>query len=293
MTYSDDPATPAAPFSGDGSIFDHPDVLLQSPTTTERVVDTQSGFLLVIRRFGERLALSCKRRVGTPPSSNILLTPDESLKLSKILASSINGLEDCSGDAPHSLPRLATMGRRRFPFMAPSDSKRRGKGAPVAKLAVLVFFVAGVTGGAFWLGKTTNVKPAPPPVDVLSVTKVDNFARRFVSEMLDFNPDTYRASQVQAMSYMSPELLEKYWKETNFPLTRKQLKGLPQGTTVMITRVSQERPDPKTAIADIYAELVRTETKLSSPVHIKLKLTVGDENTIKVIEQEDLTAAVK
>jgi hypothetical protein len=89
---------------------------------------------------------------------------------------------------------------------------------------------------------------------------------------------------------MSPELLEKYWEETNFPLSKRQLKGLPQGTTVMITRIAQERSGPTDATADIYAQLVRTDSKLSSPVHIKLKLGVSEENKIRVIEQEDLTA---
>ncbi len=87
MSFSDDHASQAAPFFGDetGEIFDAPDVVFESPTTTERVVDTQSGFLVVIKRVDSRLALSVKRRLGTPPVSSILLTPDESLKLSKIL----------------------------------------------------------------------------------------------------------------------------------------------------------------------------------------------------------------
>jgi hypothetical protein len=66
--------------------LDTPDLVSESPTTTERVVDTQSGFLVVIKKIDTRLALSVKRRIGTPPVSSILLTPDESLKLSNILA---------------------------------------------------------------------------------------------------------------------------------------------------------------------------------------------------------------
>ena len=87
MSFSED-RSPTAPFVGDetGSIFDSPDLVSQSPTTTERVVDTQSGFLVVIKKIDTRLALSVKRRIGTPPVSSILLTPDESLKLANILA---------------------------------------------------------------------------------------------------------------------------------------------------------------------------------------------------------------
>jgi hypothetical protein len=88
LNYSDDYSTPAASFSGDdtGAIFDAPDVVRQSPTTNERVVDTQSGYLVVIKRSDSKIALSVKRRIGTPPSSAIYLTPDESLKLSAILS---------------------------------------------------------------------------------------------------------------------------------------------------------------------------------------------------------------
>ena len=296
MTHFDDPTTPVAPFSGDQSGLDYPDHVLQSPTTTERMVETQSGFLLVVKRMGERLALSCKRRVGTPPSSAILLTPDESVKLSKILAHSLSGLEDSllGEDGPVRMPSTAG-GRRRFPFVAESPAKKqaamRRLMAP-AKIACAVAVVGTICGGAFFFGKqfggtTHSVAVAG---DALSITNVDKFSRRFVSEMLDFNPDTYKLSQIQAMSSMSAELIEKYWKETNFPLSRRQLKGLPQGTTVMITRISQERTGPTESIADIYAQMVRSDSKISSPVHIKLKLGVSEENTIRVTEQEDLSA---
>src|SRR5262249_40371760 len=100
MSFSDDHASPAAPFSGDntGDIFNAPDMVLNSPTTVERVVDTQSGFLVVVRRLDERHALMVRRRLGTPPSSSIVLTPDESLKLSRILAGS-----SASASEPKSL----------------------------------------------------------------------------------------------------------------------------------------------------------------------------------------------
>src|SRR5437868_3689697 len=89
MNYSDDSSPPSSPFfsNGSGGIFDAPDIVWQSPTTHERVVDTQSGFLVVVKRAeSERFSLSVKRRLGTPPTSSVVLTPDESLKLSKILS---------------------------------------------------------------------------------------------------------------------------------------------------------------------------------------------------------------
>ena len=295
MTFSEDPTSPPAPFSGDGSIFDHPDVLLQSPTTNERVVDTQSGFLVVIKRMGERLALSCKRRVGTPPSSSVLLTPDESLKLSKILASSVVGLDEPSHEVMTT--RADIGGRRRFSFN-PSQARKQSnllsKAKTPAAIAGALALLSIAVGGSFVLGmKLAPAPKATPKINLLADENVDRFARNFVGEMLDFNPDTYKFSQVQAMSSMSPELLEKYWKETNFPLSRHQLKGLPQGTTVMIQKIAHDHPAPDTAVADIYAELVKIDSKIATPVHIKLRLGINAEGGIKVLEQEDLSSAVK
>jgi hypothetical protein len=87
LSYSDDYASPAQPFSGDetGQIFDAPDVIPQPWTSTERVVDTQSGFLVVVRHLPSSIVLSARRRLGTPPTSSVVLTPDESLKLSQVL----------------------------------------------------------------------------------------------------------------------------------------------------------------------------------------------------------------
>ncbi len=295
MAYSDDPTSAPAPFSGDGGVFDHPDVLLQSPVTQERVVDTQSGFLVVVRRLEERLGLSFKRRVGTPPTSSIVLTPDESLKLSRILSSSISGLGDpaaddlFSGDLISSKRRLS-LGSLSF-GAKPGRTAARRSGPRLAVIVLLSGLALGLC--CFFVGQH-YVQPVvkATPVDPLSASAIDRFARLFVSGMLDFNPDTYKVSQIQAMSYMSPELLQKYWDETNFPLTRRQLRALPQGTTVIITRIARQPLDAQTACVDIFAELVKPGTKISSPVHLKLKLGVNEEGGIRVLEQEDLTAGI-
>ncbi len=88
MSFSDDHASSAAPFFGDetGEIFDAPETGALLPAGSERLVDTQSGFIVVVKRVDSRQSLSVRRRLGTPPVSSVLLTPDESLKLSRILA---------------------------------------------------------------------------------------------------------------------------------------------------------------------------------------------------------------
>lgn len=352
MSYSDDYASPRASFSGDDTDYlDSADPIQDSPVTAERVVDTQSGFLVVIKRLESRLSLSVKRRIGTPPSSSILLTQDESFQLSRILSDGTsapkdepktrkhnfardidNWLSSLTGgkekreihddgpselDAYNQLEQYDTVmegGQERSPasrwdkFMTdePGPEARRANrkrkkatGLPpgAKKLAIIVgsiVIVGGLAGVIF-----ANMKPSENKAAIkkdvlaeapLSDTRVDKFARAFVSNMLDFGPSSYRVSQIQAMAVMKPELLEKYWTETNFPLGKRQLSQLPQNQTVLITKVSQERLDETTKDVDIFAELVSADSKMSSPVHLKLKVLQTVDNQLQVIEQTDLTA---
>jgi hypothetical protein len=337
LNHSDDYPTPAASFTGDetGAIFDAPDVVRQSPTTNERVVDTQSGYLVVIKRAETKIAISLKRRIGTPPSSAIILTPDESIKLSAILADLVAGLtgkqlsprkvqtsvEDWIGkvtaqgsgggatgtldpqtgdveqdDDAEEQPLHAEFSA--FSALQRQTRAKRKKSVPNRNLKIAV----GITGVAIvgllgFIGMNAlGSKPATPAVasvvaqpGPLDDSIVDKFARGFVSDMLDFSPETYKVSQIQAMSHMSAPVLDKYWTETNFPLPKKQLNSLPQGQTVMITKVTQERSSAEEKDVDIFAELVSANSKISNPVHLKLKLALTPDNQIKVGNMQDLS----
>lgn len=67
---------------------------------------------------------------------------------------------------------------------------------------------------------------------------IDEFSKSFVLDMLTFKADNYRQAQVRAMAEMSPELAQKYWQETGFPLSRKQLKAIPQDQEVKVASVT-------------------------------------------------------
>jgi hypothetical protein len=331
VTFSDDYAST---FSGDdtGDIFDAPDVVRQSPTTTERVVDTQSGFLVVIKRVDSRLSLSVKRRLGTPPVSSILLTPDESLKLSRILAGSksdlhvptrintpispdvdgwLASIEDLDREAGQFLESnevepgpLTDPHSRSFTARRPRSTRRRTAGpfkiskkqiivgASCLVLVPLLTFVGYKTLTSKNIAPKQAVAAAPAVVDVqaLEADRVNKFSRAFVSDMLDFSPATYKISQIHAMANMSPELLESYWKETHFPLTSDQLKSSPQGMTLMITKIEQQRTDDQARAVDIYAELVSPNSKISNPVHLQLKVGTSVDGQLRVLEQKDLSA---
>lgn len=316
MSYSEDQTPPTAPFSGDasGQIFETPDMVATSPETTERVVDTQSGFLLVVKKVSDRLALSIKRNVGTPPSSSVSMTPDESLKLSRILASSFSDVEEVETRPRRRGSRLLSPESNEYdnskadlvvPDSSPSSvhvpmklmlaSVLRAFMVPILGIALSVFAL-GIGAGVTGMKVATKPTEAAVPVvsDPLESAKVDTFVREFVAKMLDFTSKTYRISQVQAMAAMSPELLERYWQETKFPLSKRQLSALPQGASLLISEMKQERLDANNTQVDVHAQLVdAANPKVGTPVNLRLKLTVDTHGQIFISEQQDLSTAGK
>jgi len=88
MKYPDDTTRPKTPFYGDqtGEIFTVPEK--STPFVeehTERSFETQSGYVVLVKHLGSRLALSFKRQIGTPPTSSIFLTNDEAKRLANVL----------------------------------------------------------------------------------------------------------------------------------------------------------------------------------------------------------------
>ncbi|MBX9690480.1 MAG: hypothetical protein K2X27_27440 [Candidatus Obscuribacterales bacterium] len=319
MSFSEDSSSSAAPFSGDssGQIFDLPDMVASSPTTSERVLDTQSGFLLVVKKLNERLSLSVKRQIGTPPSSSVSLTPDESLKLSRILESSFSS-DDFDSEYPkiggrrkrgsrlfaktelESDPELdlkvqaQSLSSVHVPMKLMLGSVLRAFMVPIVGLA-LSLFLLGIGAGisSYQLFEKKALAPAVIK-DPLESKKVDTYVKDFVSKLLDFSPKTYRISQVQAMAAMSPELMERYWQETRFPLTKRQLAAAAQGATIMINQLKQERLDADTVAVDVHAQLCDpANPKLATPVNLRLKLALGADKQIVVVDQQDLSASAR
>ena len=341
MNFSEDPSSPAAPFSGDttGQIFDLPDMVADSATTAERVVDTQSGFLIVVKRSTAKvfsgLALSVKRRIGTPPASSVALTPDETLKLSRILASSLDGGSDGSlygeqmtagataiaspesvrssrrraraqqmnGNSPSSrdgettIPDLVlptgSMSNARISMKLMLGSVTRTFMVPIVGIVLSIFAIGWAAGVSIdkFINADHNAAKSAALVDPLAPEKVDAFVRSFATRMLDFSASSYKISQVQAMAAMTPELLERYWVETKFPLSKRQLKALPTGTSIMITELKQERIDANTVQVILKALLSdAANPKVATPVNLQLKLAVGPDQTIVVMDQQDISS---
>jgi hypothetical protein len=164
---------------------------------------------------------------------------------------------------------------------------------PILGVSLSVFALgigAGVTG--LKLVQPSETKATVQAVsDPLDSKKVDSFTRDFVGKLLDFSSATYRVSQVQAMASMSPDLLERYWKETKFPLTKKQLAGLPQGASIMIAELKQERVDANNVQVDVRAQFSDAkDPKIATPVNLRLKLTADPNKQIVVTDQQDLSS---
>jgi hypothetical protein len=329
VSYPEDPTSSATPYGEAGDIFGDPDVVSSSPTTSERVVDTQSGYLVVLKRVdGSRVSLSVKRRIGTPPSSSILLTPDEQVKLAKILADAKAGappqrlspraqrythhVQSQRNRVPEpeseELGSLGDAPEREFARVSAERVdedprlRRRTRRSPPnrAQLAAVIVAVILVAAGAYGLVTSSANHPKQPIVEAKQAeaaasasedARIDHFVRGFVADMLDFDPATYRSSQIHAMAAMTPELLDRYWQETNFPLSKEQLSKIPRGRTLIITKVTQEAGPEQTKSADLFAELASANSKISTPVHLRLKVGYGLENQLRVLDQKDLSTA--
>jgi len=343
VTYSDDDYPP---FTGDqtGQLLAEPDIVALSPVTSARVVETQSGYLVVLKKVDERLSLSVKRRIGTPPSSQVMLTPDESIQLSRVLTDSVETLGDVRGDY---LVRELAQRTARIENQSPEDRelstiygdsadgdsdkldwdeikqpwrKRKAQQSlqdlenptsaktaesrrplPIRNwlvglggVAVVAAIVGLVSWGSSQLGGLTTGKAATAPVvatkvatDPMAPDNVDKFVRNFVANMLDFNPRTYRSSQIQAMAVMKPRLLERYWQETSFPLSKSKLKSQHRDQTLIINKVLQEPTSSVSTNVEMAADLSTPGQTEATSVRLEIDLGLDRDGQLFVTDIKD------
>jgi|GEM_PF-1056742 hypothetical protein len=388
VTYSDDYASSTSSFSGDqtGDIFGTPDTVPQSPVAAARVVDTQSGYMVVIKKKDERLALSVKRRIGTPPASHVLLTADESLQLSHVLDDSVKCLatpgdyfpNTASSQSPAQQGRRARHARKaaleaeintaddtaegthqseethshhgpNFDDLNPSSKKRKRKqqhddhldnltdledrnfldGPPktfksvatkYGAIAIGVVLVACVCIPMI-LAPSKYLNAAPPaaidtaqqqapdefaqtepakataveeqptaelntiddPANPLNTKAVNDFTRKYVTNMLNFAPKGYRRAQIEAMAAMSPVLMEKYWNETNFPVGIKDLPN--EQKDVRIKKIVQEK-----VVDNQLNVTVKGRLGKDNPIALKLAIGANSNGELRVRQQTDLSS---
>jgi len=348
VSYSDESASSLTPFNGDptGDIFASQDVVARSPLTSTRVVETQSGFLIVVKDVPEkeRLSLSVKRQIGTPPTSNILMTMDESKKLSNILFQTPDAPDQMPGqmvpnhlretsdriaqaptygyaDRPEAYSSQPDLDTYTSPANTPSIDEmrtpyrvRRGGNPQKVRTAynaeaILEYFanvkkrqlaiggvaliaVVGIAIGAVAL-LTPSKKRGQESAQTAALNApdpVETFARTFVTNLLDFNPSSYKVSQVKAMAVMEPELMERHWQETKFPLSKRILSNLPEGQQVLIEKVTKEATSANSYDIEIKGT-VTSPGKDPSPLALKLEISKTMDGQFIVTNQKDLSSS--
>jgi hypothetical protein len=129
------------------------------------------------------------------------------------------------------------------------------------------------------------VAPAP-------TAGIEEFSKDFVLDMLTFKSESYRPAQVRAMSKMTPELTQKYWQETGFPLTTRQLKSIPQDQEVQVASVTALPISAGLYQVDVVGTVVQARSKSepkSMPLHIRLTVSKDAAGKLTVTEQKDLS----
>ncbi|MBK9206000.1 MAG: hypothetical protein IPL73_27015 [Candidatus Obscuribacter sp.] len=276
-------------------------------TDREANLETQSGFLIVLKGAGDKLTLSVRRRVGTPPTSSVTLTPDEvrhfSNQLADVLPQSRNekiavGPERNAENQP--VGELDLFMEREYPGLAAKKRHRTGSSGgftlpkEAIKTGVLALALVSVVGGmvAYFAIKPKSKKVVAEVAQVQEVTPdVEGFSRKFIGSMLDFKRESCRPSQIKALSMMTPELQKAHWAETGFPMTRAQISKLPAEQEVRVESVNIVALDPTNYEVDATGGVVTggTTGSESMPFHLKLNVVKTDDGLL-VSSQKDMTA---
>src|ERR1700679_4303479 len=97
------------------------------------------------------------------------------------------------------------------------------------------------------------------------------------------------------MSQMTPELAQKYWQETGFPLTSRQLKSIPQDQEIELTTVTALPISAGLYQVDVAGSVVAlvspTSKPKTMPLHIRLTISKDAANKLTVTEQKDLSSS--
>lgn len=272
-------------------------------------LETQSGFMVVLKAVDGRLVLSLRRKVGTPPTSQVSFTADEvrrlTAHLSEVLPQSAS--ERIQVGEQRQLAEndsdLALFMSQEYPTLARRKKNKSNFGlAPSLKNKVLIGSVAllllALCLGTMLLSGKKESAPVlstiPEPETRSLALNIEKEAERFVTCLLDFKQDTYRSSQIKAMSMMSAELQKRYWQETGFPLSRQQQRRLPKEQEIRIESSVSKKSGPGVHVVDVRGGIVTRESgsdsSRSMPMYIQLTMLEDQSGRLTVIEQKDLSS---
>jgi hypothetical protein len=279
-------------------------------------LETQSGFMLVFKGAKDKATLSVRRKVGTPPSSAVTLTPDELRRLSNLVGELSPepasrqrvavGSErppaesDFDSFVAREYPELAQRRRikKAFPISVPEaifELVTQKKLLLLAGLALAVLVTTAVSTVLFltskpFAGAPVASAPSATKAGLAGSLSLEETARTFVLDMLNFRKDSYRQAQIKAMAMMTPDLATRYWNETNFPLSRSQLRALPQDQEVRIESVVPTTISPGNYQVDVKGNLIGASGTAPTAVVIRLSIIQDASGKLLVSEQKDITS---
>jgi hypothetical protein len=164
-------------------------------------------------------------------------------------------------------------------------------GALVVVVGIALSTVAVITHNPF----AAHTKVAAEAVAPAPTAGIEDFSKGFVLDMLTFKKENYRQAQVRVMSQMTPELAQKYWQETGFPLTSRQLKSIPQDQEIKLTTVTALPISAGLYQVDVEGSVVAlvspTSKPKTMPLHIRLTISKDAANKLTVTEQKDLSSS--
>ena len=314
----------------------------------ECYLETQSGFMFVLKGNRDRAVLSVRRKVGTPPQSAVVLTPDELKRFANLANELIDdslqaGIQQAqyTGHANLGMPlgdldmssgnelndELDTFNEREYPELA-NKRKKSAQGQVGAAgllsdlvdastsqhllktgLLLLGILIVSFAGFNLFFGKksehgtvtignpVTGNDPNQQDQQMsqgAAQAQVESLVRNFVTDLLDFKKDSYRQSQMRAMSMMTPELAQRYWRETKFPLSPAELARTPQDDVIQINSVKSESPALGTYNVDVIADHITNKAGQADHSPIMLRLTVVQSSQGKwlIKDQKDVTSTL-
>ncbi len=276
-------------------------------------LETQSGFMLVFKGAKDKATLSVRRKVGTPPSTAVALTPDELRRLANLVGElspepSSRQRVGVGSERPPAESEFDSFVEREYPELA--QRRRVKKAFPVSLpealfelvtekkllLGAAAFAVLVLAAGAttFLLSSKPHIAPASNAATATESgasgsLALEKTARTFVMDMLNFRKGSYRQAQIRAMAMMTPELADRYWTETHFPLTRLQLKAMPQDQEVRIESITPVTLAAGSYQVDVQGNLIGTSGTPPTPVIIRLSIVQDATGKLLVSEQKDIT----
>ncbi len=276
-------------------------------------LETQSGFMLVFKGAKDKATLSVRRKVGTPPSTAVALTPDELRRLANLVGElspepSSRQRVGVGSERPPAESEFDSFVEREYPELA--QRRRVKKAFPVSLPEALFELVTEkklLLGAAAFAvlvlaaGITTYVLSSKPHTAATTAAAtatesgasgtlaLEETARTFVMDMLNFRKGSYRQAQIRAMAMMTPELADRYWTETHFPLTKVQLKAMPQDQEVRIESITPVTLAVGSYQVDVQGNLIGASGTPPTPIIIRLSIVKDATGKLLVSEQKDIT----